>query len=272
VSSLGRILHRLVVILVISVFLLPMLWVVLSAFKTSAGLVTYPPRFWPDPWSLENFIEGLRFGDFPRYFMNSTFVTVTSTLITVTISTMAGFAFAKYRFPGRNIIFLGILSMLMISLEVVMIPMFLTLKSLGLINTLWGIIIPPAATPTGVFLMRQYMLGIPDELVHAARIDGASEWQIFAYIMVPLSVPAIATLVIFSFVWRWNDFLWPFVVITDDELATVQLALANFVGEYAVHWGPLLAMTTLSMLPPLIVFILFQRYFLRGIATTGLKG
>jgi len=259
------------VLVAVAIFLVPVLWVVLSAFKPGSELATYPPRILPVHWTLANFSDGFRFGNFARYFLNSGFVAVTSTVLSVVISTMAGFAFAKFRFPGRDVIFFAMLATLMISLQVILIPMFLTLKQLGLINSLWGIIIPPAATPTGIFLMRQYMMTIPDELLEAARIDGATNLQIFARIMIPLSVPVISTLTIFSFVWRWNDFLWPFLVINDDRLQTVQLALANFVGQYAVKWGSLLAMTTLSMLPMLVIFLIFQRYFLRGISTTGLK-
>lgn len=257
--------------LVVLIFLLPMLWVVVSAFKPEQELGVYPPTFLPHTWTLANFDRGLRLGNFWVYILNTAFVTVASTVIAVLISTMAGFAFAKYSFPGKEIIFIGILATLMFSLEILLIPMFLTLKQLGLINSLWGIIIPPAATPTGIFLMRQYMVTIPDEVIEAARIDGAGEWQIFARIMVPLSVAVISTLTIFSFVWRWNDYIWPFLVINSDRLQTIQLALAKFAGQYGVGWGELLAMTSLSMLPMLVVFLIFQRRFLKGIALTGLK-
>lgn len=259
------------VVALVSLFFLPMFWVVLSAFKSETELVQYPPRLFPKVWSLANFVSGLEFGNFGLFFWNSTVVTVISTIITVVISTMAGYAFAKFDFPGKKVLFMIVLATLMFSLEIIMIPMFLTLKRLGLLNSIWGIIIPPAATPTGIFLIRQHMQTIPDELIESAEIDGASESTIFLRIMVPLSVPAISTLAIFSFVWRWNDYLWPFLVINDDTMRTVPLALANFVGQYAVRWGDLLAMTTLSIVPTLIIFLFFQRYFMRGISTTGLK-
>jgi len=264
-------LKALLIILLAFIFFLPVFWIVLSAFKSETELVQYPPRLFPLVWTLKNFQSGLQFGNFAQYFLNSALVTITSTIITVTISTMAGFGFAKFKFPGKNILFLGVMATLMFSLEVIMIPMFLTLKDFGLINNFLGIIIPPAATPTGIFLMRQHMQSIPDELIEAAKIDGASTASIFMRIMIPLSLPAISTLTIFSFVWRWNDYLWPFLVINDDKMRTVPLALANFVGQYAVRWGDLLAMTTLSIIPTLIIFLLFQRYFMKGISTTGLK-
>lgn len=260
------------VIVVSLIFFFPMAWVVISAFKGESELFLNPPRIFPVHWTLDNFKSGLKFGNFTQYFINSAYVTITSTIITVIISTMAGYGFAKFKFPGRDILFIGVMATLMFSLEIIMIPMFLTLKGYGLINTFIGIIIPPAATPTGIFLLRQHMRSIPDELLEAAKIDGANEYQIFTKLIVPLSVPAISTLTIFSFVWRWNDYLWPFLVINDDKKRTVPLALANFVGQYAVRWGDLLAMTTLSIIPTLVIFLIFQRYFIKGISMTGLKG
>jgi alpha-1,4-digalacturonate transport system permease protein len=259
------------VVSLVSLFFLPMFWVVLSAFKSETELVQFPPRLFPKIWSLANFVRGLEFGNFGLFFWNSTVATVISTIITVIISTMAGYAFAKFDFPGKKVLFMIVMATLMFSLEIIMIPMFLTLKRWGLLNSIWGIIIPPAATPTGIFLIRQHMQTIPDELIESAEMDGARESTIFLRIMVPLSLPAISTLAIFSFVWRWNDYLWPFLVINDDAMRTVPLALANFVGQYAVRWGDLLAMTTLSIVPTLIIFLFFQRYFMQGISTTGLK-
>jgi len=261
-----------IVILVSITFFFPMLWVVISAFKGESELFLNPPKILPVHITFENFISGLKFGNFTKYFINSTYVTIISTIITVIISTMAGYGFAKFKFPGRDILFMGIMATLMISLEIIMIPMFLTLKRYGLINTFIGIIIPPAATPTGIFLLRQHMFSIPDEVLEAAKIDGANEYQMFTWLIVPLSLPAISTLAIFSFVWRWNDYLWPFLVINDDNKRTVPLALANFVGQYAVRWGDLLAMTTLSIIPTLIIFLIFQKYFIKGISITGLTG
>jgi alpha-1,4-digalacturonate transport system permease protein len=253
------------------IFFMPMFWVVLSAFKSETELVQIPPRLFPVRWTIENFSSGLQFGNFVVFFKNSTVVTVLSTTITVVISTMAAYAFAKHEFYGKKVLFMIIMATLMFSLEIIMIPMFLTLKRFGLLNSIWGIIIPPAATPTGIFLIRQHMQSIPDELLESAKIDGAKDFSIFLRIIVPLSLPAISTLAIFSFVWRWNDYLWPFLVINDDSMRTVPLALANFVGQYAVRWGDLLAMTTLSIIPTLIIFLFFQRYFMRGISSTGLK-
>ncbi|HLN14947.1 MAG TPA: carbohydrate ABC transporter permease, partial [bacterium] len=175
-------------------------------------------------------------------------------------------------FRGRDLIFLIMLGTLMIPLQAIMVPVYLTLAKLGLVNTLWGIIIPPSATPTGVFLLRQYMVTIPDELIEAARIDGAGEWRIFARIILPLATPALAVLAIFSVVWRWNDFLWPLIVINNPNLYTLQLGLAQFSGSLVTDWNSLLALTVLTMVPLTIVFAVLQRYLVSGIAATGIKG
>jgi alpha-1,4-digalacturonate transport system permease protein len=253
-------------------FLGPLLSVVVSSFEPPLEIFGYPPRLWPSRLTLDNYQQALAHGDFVLYFLNSTVVAIAASVISVGISVAAGFALAKYRFPGEGAVFMAIMGTLMVPLQVLLVPMFITLKSLGWIDSLVGIIVPPAATPTGVFLMRQYIRSIPDELLDAARVDGAGEISVLARIVLPLSLPALASLAIFSFVWRWNDFLWPFLVINDQRKWTVQLALANYVGQYDINWPSLLAMTTLSMVPMMVVFVLFQRYFMRGFVLSGLKG
>ncbi|MGQ8874434.1 carbohydrate ABC transporter permease [Paenibacillus sp. TSA_86.1] len=254
------------------VWLLPVLWVVISALKTNSDLYSFPPKLWPQPVTFEHFKEAFRKGDFGLYFMNSTIVTLSSTLLLLLINSMAGFALAKYRFRGSSIILIGFISTLMIPIEVIMIPIFKVLSALGMYNTLLAIIIPPAATPTGVFLMRQYLLSVPDELLEAARMDGAGEWKIYWSIILPIAKPILAVLAIFSFMWRWDDFVWPLIAISDPSKYTIQLALSNFIGEYNVDWGSLLAMSVITMLPVLIVFMVFQRYFVSGMITSGMKG
>jgi alpha-1,4-digalacturonate transport system permease protein len=160
---------------------------------------------------------------------------------------------------------------LMIPISVILVPAFLVVTALGLTNSLWGVILPPAATPTGVFLLRQYMLTIPDELIDAARMDGASEWRVFWRIVLPLTAPALAVLAIFSVMWRWNDFLWPLIVLNREEVFTLQLGLAAFQGELDTQWHYLLAMTVITLLPVVVLFGFLQRYITTGIATSGLK-
>ncbi|MDQ0721013.1 alpha-1,4-digalacturonate transport system permease protein [Paenibacillus sp. W4I10] len=254
------------------VWLLPVLWVVISSLKTNSDLYSFPPKLWPQPVTFEHFKAAFSKGDFGLYFMNSTIVTVSSTLLLLLINSMAGFALAKYHFRGSSIILIAFISTLMIPIEVIMIPIFKVLSALGMYNSLLAIIIPPAATPTGVFLMRQYLLSVPDELLEAARMDGAGEWKIYWSIILPIAKPILAVLAIFSFMWRWDDFVWPLIAISDPSKYTIQLALSNFIGEYNVDWGSLLAMSVITMLPVLIVFMVFQRYFVSGMITSGMKG
>ncbi len=267
-----RIVHYAVLILLSLATLLPVLWVVLSSFKPQSELFRVPLTFIPQDWTLENYVSSLAAGNFPVYFSNTVFVAVVSTAITVLINLMAGYALAKYIFKGRDIIFTVMIATLMIPLQVIMIPIFLQLKSLGMLNSLWGIIIPPAATPTGVFLARQYLVTLPNSLIEAARIDGAREHTIFFRLILPMSKPIVATIAIFSFMWRWNDYLWPLIVITDNRKQTIQQALANFVGQLQINWSNLLAMTTIAIIPVIIVFLAFQRFFFSGIAAGSVKG
>ena len=270
--EIGRVAYDFCAVAVCIVFLTPVLWAVLSAFQPSRSLFVFPPNFDPRGMTLENFRAVFATGDVPRYAMNSFIVATTSSLITVIASSMAGFALAKYRFAGRQFIFLVIVSVLLIPLQVLMVPVFLILKTLGWINTLIGIIVPPAATATGTFMMRQYILGIPDELLEAARIDGASDWGIYWRVILPLSAPALGAVGILSFTWRWNDYLWPLIVVNSQQIYTLQLSLANLVGTNTVEWGTLLAYATLAMIPVLVVFLCFQRYFLKGSLSGAVKG
>lgn len=205
------------------------------------------------------------------YVYNSLFITVVATLITIVMNSMAAFALSKYRFRGSNVALVAILATLMIPATVVLVPTFLIVSELGLVNNLWGIILPTVATPTGVFLLRQYMLTIPDELIEAARMDHASEWRIFWRIILPLSSPAVAVVAIFSILSRWNDFLLPLVILNRREVFTLQLALASYQDENGIQYDQLLAMTTLTALPLALAFIFLQRYITTGIASTGIK-
>ena len=205
-------------------------------------------------FGLDNYIEGIQSFNFGRYLWNSIVVTFLATLLTLLVNSMAAFALSKYKFAGRQTIFMVMISTLMVPLSVVLVPVFLVITNVGWNNNLLGIIVPAAATPTGVFLLRQYMLTIPNELIDAARIDGASEWRIYSQIILPLAKPALAVLTIFSVMWRWNDFLWPLIVLSRSEYFTLQVGLASFQGELNVQWNLILAMTVLTLLPITVVF------------------
>ena len=221
--------------------------------------------------AIENYVDPLTRFDFVRYLWNSVFVTGAATIITLLTNSMAAFALSKYEFRGRNAVMLLIVATLMVPLSVILVPLFSIINGVGLGNSLWGVILPTVATPTGVFLLRQYMLTIPDELLDAARMDRASEWQIYWRIVLPLAAPALAVLAIFSVVWRWNDFLWPLIVLSRQDLYTLQVALNSFSGELNVQWHYILAMTVVTMLPVVLVFVFLQRFITTGIAGTGLK-
>lgn len=222
-------------------------------------------------FNLENYTEGVESFNFWLYFRNSVVVTVVATAITLLVNSMAAFALSKYEFRGRNAVFLIFIATLMVPVAVILVPVFLVITTIGWNNNLWGVIIPGAATPTGVFLLRQYMLTIPDELIAAARIDGASEWRIYLQIILPLARPALAVLGIFSVMWRWNDFLWPLIVLNRSEVFTLQVGLNSFQGELNVRWHLILAMTVLTIIPVVLVFGFLQKYISTGIATTGMK-
>jgi alpha-1,4-digalacturonate transport system permease protein len=219
----------------------------------------------------ENYKEPFQKFDFFTFLKNSVIVTAGATIITLIVNSMAAFALSKYEFKGRTAVLAIILATLMVPLSVIMVPLFVVVNGLNLFNSLWGVILPTVATPTGVFLLRQYMLTIPDELIEAARMDHASEWKIYWRIMVPLSLPALAVLAIFSVMWRWNDFLWPLIVLTRKELYTLQIGLSAFSGELNVQWHYVLAMTVVSMIPVVLIFAFLQRFIASGIATTGMK-
>jgi alpha-1,4-digalacturonate transport system permease protein len=222
-------------------------------------------------FAVENYQEPFERFDFFTFLKNSVIVTAGATIITLIVNSMAAFALSKYEFRGRTAVLAIILATLMVPLSVIMVPLFVVVNGLNLINSLWGVILPTVATPTGVFLLRQYMLTIPDELIEAARMDHASEWKIYWRIMLPLSLPALAVLAIFSVMWRWNDFLWPLIVLTRKELYTLQIGLSAFSGELNVQWHYVLAMTVVSMIPVVLIFAFLQRFIASGIATTGLK-
>lgn len=218
-----------------------------------------------------NYVTPLEKNDFMLYLRNSVFVTVVATLITLVTNSMAAFALSKYQFTGRSAVMLLIVATLMVPLSVILVPLYSVISAVGLFNSLWGVILPTVATPTGVFMLRQYMLTIPDELIDAARMDKASEWQIYWRIILPLTAPALAVLAIFSVVWRWNDFLWPLIVLSRKEVYTLQVGLNVYAGQLNVQWHYILAMTVVTMIPVVLVFVFLQRFITAGIAGTGLK-
>lgn len=253
--------------------LLPLVWMLSASLMPLSEVIKVPPVwFAPRKYSIANFLEVWFEVGFWRFALNSAFVAVTITVAQLLTSTMAGFAFARYEFPGRTAIFIVILSTLMIPFQVIMIPLFIMMARMGIVNTYAGLIVPALVTPFGIFLMRQFMLGIPKSLLEAARIDGAPEPYIYARIMLPLSKPAIAALTIFTFLAAWDDFLWPLIILNSKEKWTLPIAMSRFTEQYISQTHLQMAGAAVMFLPVLIVFLLMQRNFIEGVAMTGLKG
>jgi multiple sugar transport system permease protein len=250
----------------------PFVWMALSSLKPEGEIRSVPPTWWPETVTLENYRELFSRLDFPLYFTNSVIVASLVTAGNLLFCSALGYALAKLRFPGKKALFLVVLGMLMVPGMVTFVPQFVLVSNLGLVNSYAGLVLPFLAGPFGVFLMRQFLLSIPDDLIEAARVDGAGEWRIFFRVILPLCRPALATLGILTFLASWNNFLWPLVVATTEDKYTLPVALALYsVGQNRTDFGLLLAGAVVVVVPVLVVFLFLQRHFLRGIATTGLK-
>ena len=251
--------------------LFPLYWMVVSTLVPHAEAYSRQLHLIPQTIVFDNYIDGWNNAPWPQWYGNTLIIVITSVAGLTFFSLLSGFAFAKYEFRGRNIMFLLILSTLMIPLQVLLIPRFLVVAKLDWVNTYWSVIGPHMADSFGIFFVRQFMLDIPDELLEAARLDGASEFTIFRKVIVPLSKPAIAVLIILGFSGRWNAFAWPLVALTRKEMYTVQLGINFMKGYYATDYPAIIAMVVVSLIPIIIVFLSFQRYFIQGIARTGIK-
>jgi multiple sugar transport system permease protein len=250
----------------------PFVWMVLGSFKPEGELRQVPPTWWPHSASLDNYTQLFSSLNFGQYFLNSTIVAVVVTLGNLLFCSMLGYAFAMLDFRGKNTLFLAVMGTLMIPGVVTFVPLFVLVANVGLIDTLPGLFLPFLVSPFGVFLMRQFILGLPRDLLDAGRVDGAGELRIFARIFLPLCGPALATLGILTFLGSWNNFLWPLVVAQSEDKYTLPVALALYsTGQNSTNYGLLLAGATVVVVPILVVFLIFQRRFIEGIATTGLK-
>ena len=262
-------------ILVVGLLLLvgPFVWMLLGAFKPQAEFLRLPPTWLPENPTFDNFDRLLSRLDFPRFFLNSAIVAAVITAGNLVFAPMLGWALAKLEFRGKKVILLLVLATLMLPASATLIPLFILMSSLNLVNTYPGLVLPFLAGPLGVFLTRQFFLGIPTELIEAARIDGAGEFRIFWRIAMPLATPVLATLGILTFLGAWNGFLYPLVMAQEPEMYTLPVALATFAtGQFQADHGMLMAGSVILVLPVLIVFVLMQRWITEGVATTGLKG
>jgi multiple sugar transport system permease protein len=251
---------------------IPLLWMISASFMPTGEATVFPPRLLPSHATLMHYRELFTRMNFGRTFTNSMIVAVAITLFSLLLNSMAGYAFAKLRFGGRDRLFSALVAALVIPTQVAMLPLFLILKTAHLVNSYWGVIFPSMATIFGIFLIRQFMLSIPDELLDAARIDGADEFRIYWSIVMPLARPVLVTLAIFTFMSSWNDFMWPLIVLTDDTKYTLPVAVANLVGEHVQDTELMMASSVLTVLPVLILFLALQRHYIAGIMMGSVKG
>jgi len=263
--------HGLLIIwLLISV--IPFVWMVSTSFKGPGEIFIFPPRWIPRNPTYNNYIDLFQNMNFGRPFLNSVIVSLSTTFLSVLIATMAGYGFAKFHFKNKNLLFLLILGTIMVPGQITMIPIFLLLSRLNLLNTYWGLILPSIANAFNIFFMRQYIMGVPDELIEAAKMDGAHEGWIFFRIILPLSRPAMAAITIFTFTGSWNNFLWPLIIATDESMYTLPVAVSVLGGQYSENLAMQMAGSVIVILPLIIVFLFTQRYFIKGITFTGMKG
>lgn len=267
--TLVRCLWMLITAILALMTLFPLLWMVSIAFKPAAE--SFSSDLIPQSPTLDNFIYVLTGVPFIRYMLNSFFVSATVTIVALFFHTMAGYALARLRFPGREIIFLAIFSTFLVSLPVVIVPLFIIVKAMGMINSYAGLIVPAIFNAFGIFLLRQYYLSLPREIEEAAVIDGAGYWRIYWSIILPLSRPMMSALAILFFLANWNSFLWPLTITSNPNLWMVQVGIANFKSQYSASWNYMMAASTIVAIPTLILFVIFQRQIMDSLKTSGLK-
>lgn len=254
------------------VMVFPFLWMLVTSFKNYYEIIDTTSSFFPKKPTLANYKRVFETAMFGRWFLNSLFVASLETTSVCFFGALVGYTLAKFHFPGRNVIFIMILSTLMIPTEMLVIPWYLMVSKIGMIDTYWGIWFPSVITGFGVFLMRQFMQSVPDDLFDAARIDGLNEFGIFLRIALPLVKAALAALGIFTFIGNWGAFLWPLIVVESTEMRTLPLGLAFFSGEAGIQWDIIMTGASIATVPVLAIFIIFQKHIIKGIALAGLKG
>ena len=267
----GSVLLNVALVLGAAVTLMPLVWMVAASFMSVGEANSLPPRLLPRDPTLENYTALFTRLDFLRNFTNSAVVTILATVLSVLVNSLAGYAFAKLPFAGREKLFRTLASALVVPAQVGMLPLFLMMRELGLVNTYAGVIVPYLASIFGIFLIRQYALSVPDDLLDAARIDGAGEFRIFRMVALPIIKPILVTMAAFTFLSAWNDFMWPLIVLSDSEMYTLPVALANLVGEHVQDTELMMAGSVVTILPALVVFLIFQRTFVTGIMAGGVK-
>ena len=251
--------------------LFPFIWMLATSLKPESEVVTFPPTLLPGTWTFESYLNIWERIPFGRFFANSVVFAGGVTLISLTLDSMTAFALSRLNLPGRNAIFVVILVALMLPFQVTFIPLFVTVYQLGWLNSFAGLIVPRASNAFGIFLLRQFFMTLPRELDEAARVDGAGNFYIYSRIVLPLSVPALATLGIFHFMYNWNDYLWPLLITSSPDMRTLPAGLALFMGQHVIEYSVVMAGATLALAPLMLAFLLVQNHFVRSIAMTGFK-
>lgn len=251
---------------------IPLLWMVSASLMPTGEATAFPPRLLPSRITFEHYVDLFARLDLGKALFSSALISVIATLCSLLFNSMAAYAFAKLRWGGRDRIFGLLIAALAIPAQVTMLPLFLMLKSMGLVNTYVGAMIPFLSTIFGIFLVRQFMLSVPDDLIAAARMDGAGEWRIYWSIILPLARPALATLAIFTFMSAWNDFMWPLIILTDDDRYTLPVAVANLLGEHVLDLELMMASSVLTIVPVLLVFVVLQKQYIAGLMAGSVKG
>lgn len=274
-SNPREVIGRIVIIVILTIaalaVLFPFAWMVFTSFKLERDVFSYPPKLLPQMWTLQNYSDIWDRLPLQLYFRNSLIFAGGVTLLSLFLDSLAAYAFSRLDFPGRDFFFIFVLIALMLPFQVTFIPLYVTVQSLGMLNSFSGLIIPRATNAFGIFMLRQFFNGLPREFDDAARIDGASEFYIYSRIILPLSGPALATLTIFHFMYNWNDFLWPVLITKTDQMRTLPAGLALFMGEHVIENALLMAGATLALLPLFIAFLFAQKYFVNSIVMSGLK-
>jgi len=263
-------LHALLLLLA-AVTMAPLVWMVAASFMTGGEASTFPPPFLPSRPTVEQYVELFTRLDVTHYIVNSAILSLSVTLLSLLVNSMAGYAFAKYRFAGRDRIFRLLIASMVIPAQVTMLPLFLMLNKMGLVNTYFGVLIPGLASIFGIFLIRQYALSVPDSLIEAARMDGAGDFRIYWSVILPLCKPILITLAIFTFMGTWNDFLWPLIIMTDDAMYTLPVALASPAGEHVEDTELMMAGAVMTVLPVMLLFLALQKYYISGITAGSVK-
>lgn len=267
----GQLVLCIILIIGALITIFPVVWAILSSIKPEGEIVRFPPTFLPKNPSIINYSIVWNQIDFVIYFRNSVFLATFISLIVIYTSAISGYVLAKMRFKGRNALFLLILVTMMFPWPITIIPLYQMMLKFGWDNNYIALIIPSALSAFGIFLMRQFCITIPEDIINAARIDGANEFRIFHMIILPMLWPPIAALGIFNFLWTWEDFLWPFLILNSNNLYTLNIGLNRFLGEHYAKTGPIIAGSTIAILPILIVYFIFQKKFIEGAALSGLK-